>query len=181
MLAREIHCRELTATTHAYTKALTLLDCRLILTPTVEFQQKHLATIPKTLALNAASSSISRGEFSRSAVELLEQGRAVLWSKLRGYRHPLDKLRTINKELFDQFETLSGQLECLAMSVEPGFKLSASSESNTEQPSGPSFEAKMQQHRILSEKWCSGQNPTGRGLHRLSTGCTICYPSNSCC
>ena len=154
MLARKTHCRDLTATTHAYIKALTLLDRRLILTliPTVESQQKLLATIPKTLALNAASSSISRGEF-RSAVELLEQGRAVLWSKLRGYRHPLDKLRTINKELFDQFETLSGQLECLAMSVEPGFKLSASSESNAEQPSGPSFEAKMQQHRILSEKW----------------------------
>ena len=53
----------------------------------------------------------------KSAIELLEQGRAVLWSKLRGYRHPLDKLRTIDKELFDQFGTLSGQLECLAMSV----------------------------------------------------------------
>ena len=75
----------------------------------------------------------------------MDQGRAVLWSKLRGYRHPLDKLRTIDKVLCDQFETLSGQLERLSISVES--RLSAS------ESSGPSFDAKMQQHRILSEKW----------------------------
>ena len=78
----------------------------------------------------------------------MEQGRAVLWSELRGYRHPLDKLRSIDKELFDQFETLSGQLERLAiMSVES--RLSASESSQA----GSSFEAKMQHHRIFSEKW----------------------------
>ena len=60
----------------------------------------------------------STGEDLNLPIELLEQGRAVLWSKLRGYRHPLDKLRTIDRELFDRFETLSGQLECLSMSVD---------------------------------------------------------------
>jgi ASC-1-like (ASCH) protein len=42
------------------------------------------------------------------------------------------------------------QLECLAMSFE-----SKLSESNMEQSfaSAPSFEAKMQRHRTLSEKW----------------------------
>ena len=93
--------------------SLTLLGRRLILAPTIEFQQNLLATVPKALALDAASNSINRGEF-KSAIELLEQGRAVLWSKLRDYRHTLDKLRTIEKELFDQFVTLSGQLECLS-------------------------------------------------------------------
>jgi tetratricopeptide (TPR) repeat protein len=156
--AGEAHRRDHPSAVHAYAKSLTLLGRRLIMAPTVESQQNLLATVPKAraLALDAASNSINRGEF-RSAIELLEQGRAVLWSKLRGYRHPLDKLCTIDKELFDQFETLSGQLECLAMSVESGLPLAASelSESNMEWPSslGPSFEAKMQQHRILSEKW----------------------------
>ena len=155
--AREAHCRGHPSAVHAYTKSLSLLGRRLILAPTVESQQNLLATVSKAPALDAASCSIDRGEF-KSAVELLEQGRAVLWSKLRGYRHPLDKLRTIDKELFDQFETLSGQLECLAMSVESGLSASESSESNmewAEWPSsfGPSFKAKMQQHRILSEKW----------------------------
>ena len=149
--AREAHLRNHQSVVHAYTESLTLLDRRLVHVPTIESQQNLLATIPKTLALDAASSSIDRGEL-RSAIELLEQGRAVLWSKLRGYRHPLDKLRTIDKKLFDQFETLSGQLECIAMSVESGLS-ALSSKSNTEQPLGSSFEAKMQQHRILSEKW----------------------------
>ena len=65
-----------------------ILLVRIILVPTIESQRNLLATVPKALALDAASSSINRGEF-RSAIELLEQGRAVLWSKLRGYRHPL--------------------------------------------------------------------------------------------
>jgi tetratricopeptide (TPR) repeat protein len=151
--AREAHHRDHLSAVKAYTKSLTLLGRRLVLAPTIESQQNLLATVPKALALDAASCSINRREF-RSAIELLEQGRAILWSKLRGYRHPLDELRTIDKELFDQFVTLSGQLECLAMSVESGFKLSASSEFVVqEQPFGSSFEAKMQQHRILSEKW----------------------------
>ena len=141
--ARNAHYREHPSTVHAYTKSLTLLGRRLILAPTIEFQRNLLATVPKALALNAASSSINQGGF-KSAIELLEQGRAVLWSKLRGYRHPLDKLRIIDKELFDQYETLSRQLERLSISVES--QLSAS------ESSGPSFEAKMQQHRILSEK-----------------------------
>ena len=67
--------------------SLTLLGRRLTLAPTIEFQQNLLATVRKALALDAASNSINRGEF-KSAIELLEQGRAVLWSKLRGYRHP---------------------------------------------------------------------------------------------
>ena len=43
--------------------------------------------------------------------------------------------------------TLSGQLECLAMSVESGL---SAFKSNMERPS---FEARMRKHRILSEKW----------------------------
>ena len=102
--ARDAHRREHPSAVHAYTKSLTLLGRRLILALTIEFQQNLLTTIPKALALDAASNSINRGEF-KFAIELLEQGRAVLWSKLRGYKHPLDKLRTIEKELFDQFVT----------------------------------------------------------------------------
>ena len=94
--AREAHSRDHQSAMHAYTKSSSLLGRRLILAPTIESQQNLLATVSKALALDAASCSISRGEF-KSAIELLEQGRAVLWSKLRGYRHPLDKLRTIDK------------------------------------------------------------------------------------
>jgi hypothetical protein len=130
---------------------LSLLDRCLVLAPTVESQQNFLAAtniVPKALALDAASSAIDAGEL-RSAVELLEQGRAVLWSKLRGYRHPLDELRAIDEELADQFKALSSQLECLATSSE-----SQPAESNGAKPiTSVSFEAKMQRHRILSQDW----------------------------
>jgi tetratricopeptide (TPR) repeat protein len=147
--ARQAHCRKHQSTVCAYAKSLALLDRCLILAPDVESQQKFLATVPKALALDAASSAIDRGEFG-SAIELLEQGRALLWSRLRGYRHPLDKLRTTDTELVDQFEMLSSQLEHLAMSFESS--LTALAGSNEERPV-VSFEVKMQQHRILSGKW----------------------------
>ena len=79
MRARNAHHREHPSAVDAYTKSLGILGRRLIMAPTIESQQNLLATVPdlKALALDAASSSIDRGEF-KSAIELLEQGRAVL-------------------------------------------------------------------------------------------------------
>ena len=77
--ARSAHRLEHPSAVHAYTKSLTLLGHRLILAPTIKSQQRFFATVPKALAVDAASSSINRGEY-RSAIELLEQGRALLWS-----------------------------------------------------------------------------------------------------
>ena len=83
--ARKAHRRDHQSAVHAYTKSLTLLSRRLILAPTIESQQSLLASVPTALTLHAAPCSISRGKF-KSAIGSLEQGRAVLWSKLRGYR-----------------------------------------------------------------------------------------------
>jgi len=119
--AREARRRKNQSTVQAYAQSLSLLNRCLVLAPTVEAQQNFLAgtnTVPKALALGAASSAIDAGDL-RSAVELLEQGRAVLWSKLRGYRHPLVRLRAVDEELADQFKALSSRLECLATSSEP--------------------------------------------------------------
>ena len=149
--AQEAHRRGHQSTVQAYAQSLSLLDRCLVLAPTVESQQNFLAaknTVPKALALDAASSAIDAGEFG-SAVELLEQGRAVLWSKLRGYRHPLKELRAIDEELADQFMALSSQLERLATSSE-----SQVADSNGAKPiTSVSFDAKMQLHRILSKAW----------------------------
>jgi tetratricopeptide (TPR) repeat protein len=147
--AQQAHHRNHQSTVDAYAKSLALLDRCLILAPDIESQQKFLASVPKALALDAASSAVDRGEF-RSAIELLEQGRALLWSRLRGYRHPLDKLRTTDEELVDQFEMLSIQLEHLAMSFE---SWSTALPGSDEERPVVSFEVKMQQHRILSGKW----------------------------
>jgi hypothetical protein len=86
--------------------------------PTVGPRQKSLAQtgiVPRSLACDAASSAIEFGQLE-AAVELLEKGRATLWSQLRGYRHPLEELRDIDEELADRFEFVSGELERLVMS-----------------------------------------------------------------
>ena len=95
--------------------------------PEVESQQKFLATaqIPKSLASDAASTAIDSQDLE-AAVELLDQGRAILWSKMGGYRRPLDQLHNVKVQLADQFERVSVQLECLALSLESGLLTSES-------------------------------------------------------
>jgi tetratricopeptide (TPR) repeat protein len=80
--------------TCAYSTSLRILERCLISYPSVESQQKFLATahIPRSLASEAASTAIAADDLE-AAVELLEQGRAILWSKMEGYRYPLVQLR----------------------------------------------------------------------------------------
>lgn len=142
--------RQHESTIRAYSMALTLLDRCLVTNPSLESQQKFLAssTVPNSLASDAAASAIE-AEQLESAVELLEQGRTILWSKMRGYRHPLKQLGEVNEELANRFETLSGQLERHAISSEsePTASLIVSDSSSI------SFDVKMRRHRILSEEW----------------------------
>ena len=133
---------------YAYSMSFHLLDRCLISYPNVESQQRFLATahIPKSLASVAASAAINANEL-KVAVELLEQGRAILWSKMKGYRYPLDQLCQVNRQLADDFETLSVQLEHLVLSSE-------SQPLDHERPISLShLELQMQRNCILSEEW----------------------------
>jgi hypothetical protein len=131
--------------------SLTRLDRWVTVMPTVGSRQKFLADtgiVPRSLASDAASSAIELGQLEE-AVELLEQGRAILWSQLRGYRHPLEELRDIDGELAHHFEYVSGELERLAMfSDAESMAIPLGSVPN---PS-VSYDRKMRRHRILSEE-----------------------------
>ena len=128
----------------AYSMSLHLLDRCLIFYPSVESQQKFLATahIPRSLASDAASAAIDANELEK-AVELLEQGRAILWSKMKGYRYPLDQLRHVNTQLADELEEISLQLEQLALSSESG---------PIDRPR-LNLDVQLQKNRILSAEW----------------------------
>ena len=135
--------------TRAYSISLHLLDRCLISYPNIESQQRFLATahIPRSLASDAASAAIDVKELE-AAAELLEQGRAMLWSKLKGYRYPLDQLHQVNRLLADELGALGVELEHLALSSESRPLL------HSERPTTLAhLEAQMQRHRILSEKW----------------------------
>jgi tetratricopeptide (TPR) repeat protein len=98
----------------AYSKALELQQQHLALLPSVSSQKRFIETSPK-LALNAASYAIGAGDV-QAAVVVLEQGRSILWSKMQGYRQPLEELSKQDSELAKDFKTISYKLEYNAVS-----------------------------------------------------------------
>ncbi|KAH8105057.1 TPR-like protein [Phellopilus nigrolimitatus] len=107
------------STLKAYRVALSLLEKFLVITPTVHMQHKILLGKNgyPTLASDAASYAIQVGEVAQ-AVEMLEQGRALIWSQLRGLRTPMDQLAKVDEGLADRFLNTSRELESLTTSSE---------------------------------------------------------------
>ena len=100
----------------AYSEALVLVGRCLIAHPTVGSQHEFLAiakSVHPSFASNAAACAIEL-EQPTVAVELLEQGRALLWAQMHRYRGSLEKLRAVEKKLAERFGQLSSQLEHLA-------------------------------------------------------------------
>ncbi|KAJ7880289.1 hypothetical protein B0H14DRAFT_3434546 [Mycena olivaceomarginata] len=97
----------------------------------------------RTIAMEAAAVAIADGQFEL-AVELLEQGRAILWTRMRRYRPSRDRLHDTDDALAMRFEKVSKQLEVLAVSPSeaPG--------DNTERRLD--FDAKMKTMRVLQEE-----------------------------
>ncbi|PSR73840.1 hypothetical protein PHLCEN_2v10338, partial [Hermanssonia centrifuga] len=134
----------------AYVKSLELLDLCLASTPTMDLQHQLLAAADTSddvpdisyLASNSASYAIQAGKL-QMAVEMLEQGRALLWSRMRGYRHPLEKLRQVNPQLANDFKE-TGRL--LA-------KLAVASDTDTTGDRGVQFDDQITRNRELSGRF----------------------------
>lgn len=115
-----VHRHPLTAL--AYEKAISLMQGSLTVGPTLEVQHRlrgrwggNLSAIP----LDYASYHIEIGSLER-AVEILEQGRALLWSEMRGLRTPMDQLRASEHAILaERFATISSELENIATSAQP--------------------------------------------------------------
>ncbi|KAF7966760.1 hypothetical protein HWV62_37203 [Athelia sp. TMB] len=131
-----------------YQTALSLLQLVLAVYPNVELRREALNTnsLSPSLAMSAASYAIERGRPDK-AVEMLEQGRSMLWSNIRGYREPVEGLRQVNSALADQFKAMSEQLEALATSSKLGLnRLSG----ETQEESATVSEARWARQRQLS-------------------------------
>ncbi|KAF7975368.1 hypothetical protein HWV62_9695 [Athelia sp. TMB] len=98
-----------------YGTALSLLQQALAVYPDVELRHEALAPdhLCPALAMSAAAHAIEQS-WPEKAVEMLEQGRALLWSSMRGYRQPVEAVRRVNAALADQFIAASEQLGILA-------------------------------------------------------------------
>ena len=117
ILARSInHPTTLTA----YKSAMTLMQKSLSFAPTVSVQHTRLVAMGydcQTMPLDFASFQIHLGQFEE-AVETLEQGRALLWSEMRGFRAPVAQLIE-DSPLAERLSQINQELETLTISVTP--------------------------------------------------------------
>ncbi|KAF7976369.1 hypothetical protein HWV62_6931 [Athelia sp. TMB] len=130
-----------------YELALGLLQLALAVYPDVELRREALGIhrLSPSLAMEAAAHAIEQG-LPGKAVEMLEQGRAMLWSSMRGYRQPIETVRQVDSVLADRFKATSEQLEALATSSQSGSHQLLIQDSND---SAKVFEAKWARQRQL--------------------------------
>ncbi|OCB86658.1 TPR-like protein [Sanghuangporus baumii] len=72
--------------------------------------------VPSSASPNHQTYSVLTNISFLLAVEFLEQGRALLWSQIRGLRIPVDQLSEVNKGLAERFDGCSHRLETLIAS-----------------------------------------------------------------
>ncbi|KAG1724870.1 CHAT domain-containing protein [Suillus lakei] len=126
----------------AYATSMQLLDAYVSTTASVAARHKVVKDLPSTLAVDAASCALRRGD-ARRAVELLEQGRTVIWTQMTRLRTPLDNLQTRGDHavaLRDKFRTLS-------------FLLDKPPANFTERTPRVNVEAEEVRYRRLVEDW----------------------------
>ncbi|KAH9047507.1 CHAT domain-containing protein [Lactarius deliciosus] len=118
ILARHIgHPTTLTA----YKTAMSLIQKSLSFAPTVSIQHARLVEMGeecRNIPLDYASFLIKLGRFEE-AVETLEQGRALLWSEMRGLRTPKVQLTEEDPPLAKRFADINQELEALTVSITP--------------------------------------------------------------
>ncbi|KAG8923961.1 hypothetical protein FRC02_010781 [Tulasnella sp. 418] len=100
----------------AYETYLKLFDQLLhIKAPSIRYRHELLLGVPPTIASDGAACAIDVGDIVK-AVELLEQGRTLLWSQLEHYHAPIDLLQKVDPILANDLEVCGQQLECSAIS-----------------------------------------------------------------
>ncbi|KAI0250879.1 CHAT domain-containing protein [Lactifluus subvellereus] len=101
----------------AYQKALSLVQTSLVVAPTIQTQHYRLVATTRMpqVPLEYASYLIGMGQLEQ-AIETLEQGRALLWSEMRGLRTSVDQLRNVDSALANKFAKINRSLEALTTS-----------------------------------------------------------------
>jgi tetratricopeptide (TPR) repeat protein len=105
----------------AYKTAMSLMERSLSFAPTVSTQHTRLVAMGancQRMPLDHASYQIGLGQFEE-AVETLEQGRALLWSEMRGLRTPVFQIVEEDSPLAKKFADINQELEVLTVSVTP--------------------------------------------------------------
>ena len=106
----------------AYESAMSLSQASLALAPTVQVQQGRLVEMGETcerMPLDYASYQIGSGCVEQ-AIEILERGRSLLWSEMRGFRSSIDQPISSHLPLAEKLTSLNHELEMLTVSNTQG-------------------------------------------------------------
>ncbi|KAH9993125.1 hypothetical protein BJV74DRAFT_795650 [Russula compacta] len=106
---------------NAYETAISLMQESLSFAPTLEIQHFRLVSMRdqyQKLPLDYASYLVQIGQL-KQAIEILERGRGLLWSEMRGLRTSIDQLRAVNLHLAQAFAAVNQDLEVLTISGSP--------------------------------------------------------------
>ena len=96
----------------AYQAGIQFFSQAAMLAPDIQARHRLMADRlgPTNHVNSAAACAIRSGKFDQ-AVEMLEEGRSIVWSQVLQLRTPLDDLRQVNPELAQQLQDLSRDLE----------------------------------------------------------------------
>ncbi|KAI0291411.1 CHAT domain-containing protein [Russula brevipes] len=103
----------------AYDCAISLMQDTLTFAPTLDVQHSRLVAIRgsiETMPLGYASYLVHTGRLEE-AIEILERGRALIWSEMRGLRTSIDRLRATDSLLADNFTAINRDLERLTLTL----------------------------------------------------------------
>ncbi|KAI9435387.1 CHAT domain-containing protein [Lactarius psammicola] len=107
-----------------YESAVLLMQDTLLFAPTLQLQHITLALSRHThsMPLDYASYQVGLHRLEE-AVEILERGRALLWSEMRQLRTSVDQLLQADPQLADKFAAVNHDLEELTKSIPPSHGL----------------------------------------------------------
>ncbi|KAN0134185.1 CHAT domain containing protein [Lactarius tabidus] len=114
-------CADHPTTLAAYKTAMSLIQRSLYFAPTVSVQHARFVAMEsycQMMPLNYASYQIHLRQFEE-AVETLEQGRALLWSEMRGLRTSVFQLIGEDSLLAKKFAEINQELETLTIAATP--------------------------------------------------------------
>ncbi|KAI0298367.1 CHAT domain-containing protein [Multifurca ochricompacta] len=139
----------------AYEKAMSLMQTSFLSAPTLQIQHSRLVAmrgVGDKMPLDYASYQIEMGQFSQ-AIETLEQGRALLWSEMRGLRNSMDQLSRFNSPLAAKLTEINQDLESLTMSVTPSGTIEISDGgSQVDDGMDPFGRLVVKQQKLLEER-----------------------------
>ena len=134
----------------AYETAMSLLQETLVLCPTLQTKHYRLSAMHRDaerLPSDYASYQIENGQV-KQAIEILERGKALIWSEMRGFRTSTDQLRVADPAIADKFSDINKRLELVTMSVAQSDDIGPS-ETGTKRSIGHLV---LTQRRLLEER-----------------------------